>query len=240
MRFGGFAAVDDVSLGVQMQQIRAVIGPNGAGKSTLFSCLAGTLVPTAGRIHLDDTDITTLPVAGRARLGLVKSFQTTTVFPRMTVGENVAAAAIAVVGWSLADIVRLPGSRSDVAQRVTETLVEVNLIDRQDVAAEQLSHGQQRRLELGIALASGAKFLLLDEPTAGMGIDDIKDFKALILRLRERCGILLVEHNMDVVLGLSDRITVMAQGRMIFEGTPDEVRRDPDVRNAYLGRQHSC
>ncbi|HEY0219112.1 MAG TPA: ABC transporter ATP-binding protein [Afipia sp.] len=237
MQFGGFKAVDDVSLNIGSREVKAVIGPNGAGKSTLFSCLAGTLSPTSGRIYVGGVDLTNWEVARRARHGVVKSFQTTSIFQRMTVRDNVIAAAVGISSFSLLDMVRQPGSRRDIMMRVDEVLEEVRLVERQHDVAATLSHGQQRRLDMGLALACGATILLLDEPTAGMGVDDVADFKSLIKRLRKRCGILLVEHNMDIVLSLSDRITVMAHGKIICEGSPDEVRSDPVVRDVYLGRR---
>jgi branched-chain amino acid transport system ATP-binding protein len=235
--FGTFRAVDGVSLEISRHEVRAVIGPNGAGKSTLFSCLAGTLIPSSGSVRFNGEDVTHLPVQRRVKRGLVKSFQTTSVFPEMSVGHNVMAAALGVARWSLQDLLRTPASRPEIQANVERSLREVRLLDRSDTIASTLSHGEQRRLEIGIAVACGACILLLDEPTAGMGIDDIKDFIDLVGRLRESCGILLVEHNMNIVLGLSDRVTVMAQGKVICEGTPKDVCTDPLVRAAYLGRR---
>lgn len=235
--FGPFRAVDDVSLSLAQYEVKAVIGPNGAGKSTLFSCLAGTLKPTSGTVRFRGEDVTLLPVHRRVQKGLTKSFQTTSIFPSMTVMDNVLAAAVAVSPWSFADMILPPHRRSHVMAQVETALRDVGLLEHRNSLAATLSHGDQRKLEIGIALCSGASILLLDEPTAGMGIDDIKEFMDLVGRLRTRCGILLVEHNMNIVLGLSDRITVLAQGKVICEGTPDEVRRDTSVRNAYLGRR---
>ena len=235
--FGEFRAVDDVSLTIAQHEVKAVIGPNGAGKSTLFSCLAGILKPTNGHITLDDQDITSLPVHQRVQRGLVKSFQTTSIFPGASVAENAMMAVAAVSPWSLADFFISPWRQPQIRARVDCALNEVSLYDQRAVLAAELSHGDQRKLEIGLALACGASILLLDEPTAGMGIDDIKSFCALVGRLRRTCGILLVEHNMNIVLGVSDRITVLAQGRVICEGTPNEVRRNDAVRNAYLGRR---
>ena len=235
--FGAFRAVDSVSLTVKQGEIRAVIGPNGAGKSTLFSCLAGTLKPTTGRITFNGEDITSLPVNRRVQKGLVKSFQTTSIFPGLSVAENAMMAAIAVTQWSALDFLRSPWRQPRIQERVYQALDQVGLFDQKETIAATLSHGNQRKLEIGIALACGAGILLLDEPTAGMGIDDIKAFCALVERLRSTCGILLVEHNMNIVLGVSDRITVLAQGAIICEGRPDEVRSNDVVRNAYLGRK---
>jgi len=235
--FGAFRAVDGVSLKIMRHQVKAVIGPNGAGKSTFFSCLAGVLQPTAGRITYNGEDITSLPVYHRVQKGLVKSFQTTSIFQSMSVAENVMMAAAAVTPWSAADFFVSPWRKAAICDRVEQALDHVGLLDQRDTVAATLPHGDQRKLEIGLALASGASILLLDEPTAGMGVDDIKAFCELVERLRGSCGILLVEHNMNIVLGVSDRITVLAQGRVICEGTPDDVRRDEAVRNAYLGRR---
>jgi branched-chain amino acid transport system ATP-binding protein len=235
--FGSFTAVDGVSLEISRGEVKAVIGPNGAGKSTLFSCLGGTLIPSSGTVRFNGEDVTHLPVQRRVKRGLVKSFQTTSIFPEMSVWDNVLAAALGVARWSLQDLLRTPASRSEIQAKVEQALREVRLLDRSTRIASALSHGEQRRLEIGIAIACGASILLLDEPTAGMGIDDIRDFIELVGRLRESCGVLLVEHNMSIVLGLSDRVTVMAQGKVICEGTPQDVRTDPLVRAAYLGRR---
>lgn len=235
--FGAFRAVDNVSLSVAQREVKAVIGPNGAGKSTLFSCLAGTLKPTSGRITFNGEDVTSLPVYRRVQKGLVKSFQTTSIFPGMSVADNAMMAVVAVTSWSPTDYFRGPWRQPLVRDKVDDALEQVGLLDQRAAMAATLSHGDQRKLEIGIALACGASILLLDEPTAGMGIDDIKAFCVLIERLRGTCGILLVEHNMNIVLGVSDRITVLAQGAVICEGTPDDVRRNEAVRNAYLGRR---
>jgi branched-chain amino acid transport system ATP-binding protein len=235
--FGAFKAVDDVSVKLAPGEVKAIIGPNGAGKSTLFSCLAGTLMPDAGHIHLNGEDITYRSVEHRAGRGLVKSFQITSIFPQMTVWDNVLAAATGVARWHVMDLFRTSRSRPDIEIRAAEALKEVKLHHRRNVVSATLSHGEQRKLEVALALASGAEILLLDEPTAGMGIDDIREFVELVGRLRTRRGILLVEHNMDIVLGLSDRVTVMAHGKVICEGTPQQVRHDTIVREAYLGHR---
>lgn len=235
--FGNFQAVDGVSLSIRQYEVKAVIGPNGAGKSTFFSCLAGTLRSTSGKIYLNGADVTLLPVHRRVRRGLVKSFQTTSIFPEMTVEDNALTAAAAASDWTPADIFRNPWRKPALRDGVTQVLEEIGLDGQRSVVAAQLSHGDQRKLEIGIAIACGASILLLDEPTAGMGVDDVRDFMMLVERLRKRCGILLVEHNMSIVLGLSDRITVLAQGKVICEGSPADIRADRSVRAAYLGRR---
>ncbi len=235
--FGAFRAIDDVSLSLSQYEVKAVIGPNGAGKSTLFSCLGGTQSPSAGTIRFNGENVTYLPVHRRVQKGLVKSFQTTSIFPGMSVEENILTAAVAVSHWSIMDVVVSPGRRPDILARLEEVLRDTGLLEQRRILATSLSHGDQRKLEIAIALACGASILLLDEPTAGMGVDDIEDFMEVVRRLRQRCGILLVEHNMSIVLGLSDRVTVLAHGRVICDGPPDVVRRDPVVRQAYLGRR---
>jgi branched-chain amino acid transport system ATP-binding protein len=238
--FGTYRAVDGVSLRIDAGEVKAVIGPNGAGKSTLFSCIAGTLTASGGTVSLGATDITRCKPFLRVRLGLVKTFQTTSIFPQLTVRENVTAAAIGVARLSAADLWRCPSTRRDLTDRVEDSLGQVRLADRHATPAAALSHGEQRRLEIALALACGARILLLDEPTAGMGGDDIKAFGDLVEGLRARCAVLLIEHNMRIVLGISDHVTVMSQGRVLCAGTPREVRRDPLVRDAYLGRSKAC
>lgn len=190
--FGAFRAIDDVNLGISQYEVKAVIGPNGAGKSTLFSCLAGTVKPTVGCIRLNGEDVTSLPVHRRVQMGLVKSFQTTSIFPSMSVEDNILTAAVAVSRWSFADVVLSPRRRPQIVADVDEALSAVGLLDYRQSSAATLSHGDQRKLEIGIALACGADILLLDEPTAGMGIDDIKEFMNFVSRLRSRCGIFLL------------------------------------------------
>lgn len=230
--YGGLHAVEGVSLDVRAGEIHAVIGPNGAGKSTLFGCLAGSVRPNTGRIMLDGIDVTRLSARRRAQRGLAKSFQTTAIFPTLSVAENVQIASLGPL--SLAHFVQ-PLARCSSLGLVDSVLRKVGLWHRREAVADTLSHGEQRALELGIALACGGRILLLDEPTAGMGIDDIAGMKRLLAELRRDHGILLVEHNMSIVLGLSDRITVMQNGQVIARGTPRDIERNPVVRAAYLG-----
>ncbi len=235
--YGSFIAVQDVSLALYPNQIKAVIGPNGAGKSTFFSCIAGTAKPTSGSVILHEQDVTNLAVSRRVQQGLVKSFQTTSIFPEMTVEENIRAAVASVSNWHLRDVMFPAEDRADINDRTAAVIDDVGLHARRNVIAATLSHGEQRRLEVGLALACNARVLLLDEPTAGMSVDDIPAMIEFIGKLREKCSVLLVEHNMSIILSLSDRITVLAQGRMIAEGSADEIRQDPAVRAAYLGRK---
>ncbi|MFO1087210.1 MAG: ABC transporter ATP-binding protein [Reyranellaceae bacterium] len=223
-RFGGVVAVDGVSLDIAPGELHAVIGPNGAGKTTLISLLSGALAPNAGTILLDGRDITGLAMHRRVRLGLARSYQITSLFPNFTVLENLA---LAVQG---------AGGRHDLAHARAE-LEGIGLADRADRLAGALAHGERRQLELGLALATGAKILLLDEPMAGMAAEEAARIVGLIEALKGQRTILLVEHDMDAVFRLADRITTLVYGRVIASGAPDEIRRHPEVRRAYLGEE---
>lgn len=223
-RFGGVLAVDDVSLDLVEGELHAVIGPNGAGKTTLVHLLSGALPPSAGTILLDGRDITGLAMHRRVRLGLARSYQITSLFPNFSVLENVA---LAVQG---------AGGRHD-PERARAGLEAVGLANRADRRAGALAHGERRQLELGLALATGARILLLDEPMAGMAAEEAARIVGLIEALKGRRTIVLVEHDMDAVFRLADRITTLVYGRVIASGTPDEIRRDPEVRRAYLGEE---
>jgi branched-chain amino acid transport system ATP-binding protein len=227
-RFGGVLAVDDVSLDLAEGELHAVIGPNGAGKTTLIHLLSGALRPSAGTVMLDGRDITGLAMHRRVRLGLARSYQITSVFPNFTVLENLALA--------------LQGSgqgrgRPDDRDRALAELDAVGLGNRADQLAGALAHGERRRLELGLALATGARILLLDEPMAGMGPEEAARILSLLEALKRRRTILLVEHDMDAVFRLADRISTLVYGRVIASGAPDEIRRHPEVRRAYLGEE---
>jgi branched-chain amino acid transport system ATP-binding protein len=223
-RFGGVVAVDGVSLDIAPGELHAVIGPNGAGKTTLISLLSGALAPNAGTILLDGRDITGLAMHRRVRVGLARSYQITSLFPNFTVLENLA---LAVQG---------AGGRHDLAHARAE-LEGIGLADRADRLAGALAHGERRQLELGLALATGAKILLLDEPMAGMAAEEAARIVGLIEALKGQRTILLVEHDMDAVFRLADRITTLVYGRVIASGAPDEIRRHPEVRRAYLGEE---
>ncbi|MFO1161858.1 MAG: ABC transporter ATP-binding protein [Reyranellaceae bacterium] len=223
-RFGGVLAVDDVSLDLFDGELHAIIGPNGAGKTTLIHLLSGALRPSAGTIALDGSDITGLAMHRRVRLGLARSYQITSVFPNFTVLENVALAIQGAVGT---------GDRT----RARAELDAVGLAPRADQLAGALAHGERRQLELGVALATGARVLLLDEPMAGMGPEESARIVGLIEGLKRRRTILLVEHDMQAVFRLADRISTLVSGRVIASGAPDEIRRHPEVRRAYLGEE---
>jgi branched-chain amino acid transport system ATP-binding protein len=233
--FGALAALANVSLAVRPGEIFSVIGPNGAGKSTLFNVISGLHVPTRGRVRFRGEDITGLPPEALNRRGLAKTFQITNIFPEISVHENVrvAAQSRAAVSGRLASLWRLP----DVEEAVTDLLGAFGLLGRRDELAENLSHGEQRYLEICLALATRPALLLLDEPTAGMTPGETKDATALIRAIVQERGLtlLLIEHDMSVVMGISDRIAVLHFGQKIAEGTPEEIRNDPRVIDAYLG-----
>jgi len=233
-RFGGLAATDGASLDVRAGEVHALIGPNGAGKTTLIHQIAGSLAPDAGRIVFDGADVTALPMAKRVHAGLARSYQITNVFGRLPVLDNLALAVQARSGGSLRfwRPARSERARYDEAAAVAE---RVGLAHKLERLANELSHGEQRQLEVGLALATNPKLLLLDEPMAGMGPDETARLLTLLQSLRGGLTLVLVEHDMDVVFQLADRISTLVSGRVIACGTPDEIRAHPDVRRAYLG-----
>ncbi len=235
-RFGGVVATDDVSLDVRAGEIHALIGPNGAGKTSLIAQLAGSISSDGGTIVFDGNDVTRLPTHERVRRGLVRSFQITRLFRNFSVLENVALAVQAGDGSSLSfwRPVRAERALFDAARAVLD---EVGLGARADVRADRLAHGEQRALEVALALATRPKLLLLDEPMAGTGPEESQRMVALIERLRSRATVLLVEHDVDAVFRLADTVSVLVNGRVIASGAPDAVRNDPAVITAYLGEE---
>ena len=233
-RFGGLLATDQVDLDVVEGETYAIIGPNGAGKTTLIGQLAGELRPDAGAIQFAGRDVTRLDAPLRSRLGLARSFQITSIFPDFSALANVALAVQAHAGGSFRFWRPAAGERSltDPARAVLES---VGLGGRADVLAANLAHGEQRQLEIAMALATKPRLLLLDEPVAGMGLDESQRMVRFLGTLKGHVTIVLVEHDMDAVFTLADRISVMVYGKIIATGTPREVRGNPDVRRAYLG-----
>jgi branched-chain amino acid transport system ATP-binding protein len=235
-RFGGLAVTDGVSLAVASGSIHAVIGPNGAGKTTLIHQISGTLRPDAGRILFGGRDITGLPVQRRARLGLARSFQITSVVPGFTALENAALAVQARSGSSFR-FLRAAASEAALNRDAMAALDQLGLAGRAGVPAGALSHGERRQLELAIALAMRPRLLLLDEPLAGAGPEETERLVGILRGLRGRYTILLVEHDMQAVFALADRISVLAEGRVIATGTAAGIRSDAEVRAAYLGEE---
>ena len=233
--FGALTAVNGVTLSVESGTLHSIIGPNGAGKTTLFNLLTGTFAPTSGKIIFDQEEVTGTPAHGVAHLGLARSYQRTTVFPAFSLLDNVWVSAFATnrswqgVAWRKID--RFP----EVTERARQALADVGLIDKQHHLAREISHGEQRQLELAIALAAAPRVLLLDEPAAGLSPDETRKMVALVRALKGRYTIVLIEHKMDIIMSVSDRISVMHFGSLIAEGTPEEIQRNPEVRRAYLG-----
>jgi branched-chain amino acid transport system ATP-binding protein len=237
-RFGGILATDNLSLDVISGELHAIIGPNGAGKTTLISQLTGQLLPNSGTIHFAGQDITRLPAWRRSALGLARSFQITSLLPDFTASDNVALAAQAHDGHSF----RFWGSarkEQHLRQAAQSALARVGLADRADTLVSKLSHGEQRELELAVALATKPQLLLLDEPMAGLGTTESARMVKLLQELRREATIVLVEHDMEAVFALADRITVLVYGRVIASDVPAAIRGNEEVRRAYLGEQHA-
>src|SRR5438128_4603627 len=236
-RFGGLTATNDVSLAVAPGELHAIIGPNGAGKTTLISQLTGQLMPNSGAIHFAGRDVTGVPAYQRSRLGLARSFQITSLLKDFTAIDNVAIAAQAHDGHSFRfwGAARKEKHLRDAAQAA---LTRVGLAKRADVPVSELSHGEQRELELAVALATKPQLLLLDEPMAGLGVTESARMVALLKELRKEVTIVLVEHDMEAVFALADRITVLVYGRVIASDVPDAIRKHEEVKRAYLGEQH--
>jgi len=233
-RFGGIVATDDVILNVAPGELHAIIGPNGAGKTTLIAQLSGQLSPDSGRIRFNGRDITGLPMHKRSARGLARSFQITSLFLDLSVLDNVALAVQAHAGHSF-HFWRDARKERDLREPARAALERVGLIDRADRPAAALSHGEHRLLELAMALAGNPRMLLLDEPMAGLGPEESARMVEMLRALKKDFTILLVEHDMEAVFALADRITVLVYGRVIASGTPDEIRANDQVREAYLG-----
>jgi branched-chain amino acid transport system ATP-binding protein len=237
-RFGGIVATDNISLDVARGELHAIIGPNGAGKTTLISQLTGQLLPDSGAIYLAGADITRVPAYRRSALGLARSFQITSLLLDFSALDNVALAAQAHDGHSF----HFWGNARKVThlrKTAQAALDRVGLGNRAEMLVSRLSHGEQRELELAVALATKPQLLLLDEPMAGLGITESARMVKLLQELRREVSIVLVEHDMDAVFALADRISVLVYGRVIASGQPSEIRQNEEVKRAYLGDQHA-
>jgi branched-chain amino acid transport system ATP-binding protein len=238
-RFGGIVATDDVAFNVEQGELHAVIGPNGAGKTTLIAQLSGQLRPDTGRVRFAGNNITALPVYRRSALGLARSFQITSLFLDFSVLDNVALAVQAHSGHSFR-FWRNARSENDLRVPARAALARVGLSERADVPASALSHGEHRQLELAMALAGSPRLLLLDEPMAGLGPEESARMVVMLRALKSDVTILLVEHDMEAVFALADRITVLVYGRVIASGAPADIRANRQVRDAYLGEQEAA
>ncbi len=232
--FGGVVATDSVSLGVDAGELHAIIGPNGAGKTTLIAQLSGDLTPDAGHVVFNGKDITTVPTHRRSHFGLARSFQITSVFMGLSVIDNVALAVQAHDGHSFR-FWQPATTEARLRKPALEVLEKVGLANRAGTIASAMSHGERRQLEIAMALATDPSLLLLDEPMAGMGVEESAAMVKILQSLKGEKTILLVEHDMDAVFALADRISVLVYGRIIATGKPEDIRKNADVRSAYLG-----
>ena len=234
--FGGLQAVREASLSIEPGAFHSIIGPNGAGKTTLFNMMSGAIRPTTGRIFFKERDITGVPLHRVAQLGIGRAYQITSLFPGLTVQENVRLSAQARGNDSF-KLWQHSANLRRYLDRAEEVIALVGLAGREQMLASALSHGDKRKLELALLLAGDPELLLLDEPTAGMAAEQVPELMAIIRRVRQQGGrtIILVEHRMDVVMAVSDRITVMHHGAVLAEGTPREIATDQRVQQAYLG-----
>jgi branched-chain amino acid transport system ATP-binding protein len=237
-RFGGVVASDNVVLDVAPGELHAIIGPNGAGKTTLIGQLTGEIVPDAGRVHFEGRDITALPVYDRSLIGLARSFQITSLFPNFTALQNVALAVQAHAGHSF-HFWRDARTEAALREPARAALDRVGIGHRADAVVARMSHGEHRQIELAMALATRPRMLLLDEPMAGLGPDESARMVRTLRELKRELTILLIEHDMEAVFALADRITVLVYGRVIASGDPASIRANAEVRQAYLGEQEA-
>jgi branched-chain amino acid transport system ATP-binding protein len=238
-KFGALAAVLDVNFSIEEGTIHSIVGPNGAGKTTFFNLLTGLLKPTSGSILFRGLEVTGLPVHQISRLGLSRSFQITNVMRNITVFENIRLAAQSRGGKNF-HFFTSPEKLTDVNRKTFEMLEKVRLIDVQNEPADNLSHGELRQLEIGMALATDPSLMLLDEPTAGMAMDETQNTVKLIKEIAENVTILLIEHDMDMVFTISDKISVFHYGKLLITDTPEKVSANEEVQNAYLGGETAC
>jgi branched-chain amino acid transport system ATP-binding protein len=236
-KFGNLTAVSDVSMRVESGELRAIIGPNGAGKTTFFNLITGFFPPTAGEIFMDGQNISRVPAATRVKMGMGRTFQITEIFPELTVRENTRIAVETGLGFSLRAWLSA-AEKKRVADASEEVMTMANLTSKADRLVGELSHGDQRSAEIAMALALKPSLLLLDEPTAGMGDEETYQVTGLVRRLHRdsKYTIVLIEHDMRVVFHLADRISVLAEGKLLAEGTPEEISANEHVQNAYLGK----
>ncbi len=239
LNYGAFAALGSVDLKIKRGSIHTVIGPNGAGKTTLFHCLTGERKPSAGRISFSGKDLTRQPPHKRVASGMSRSFQITSLFQDLSVRENLRLASQGRDGLAALAFWYSDTHRKQHLEKADEILDRIKLTAQANTSAGELSHGQQRVLEVGMALCGDPELLLLDEPTSGMGVDDIPIMTRLISDLGQDHTVMLIEHNMRLVMSISDRITVMHQGNILIEGDPEQVRGDERVKKAYLGESGS-
>ena len=232
VRFGGLTALSQINFEIARDEVRAIIGPNGAGKSTFFNCLTGVLRPTSGRILFNGDDITGLPSNMISQKGIARSYQITNILPNASVLENVRIAAQSRRhGWNM---IAHHSAFADINEKAQTALASVGLLDKAEELASNLSHGAQRNLEIGIALATEPQLLCLDEPTAGMSAAETRETMDLVKKIGKNLTILIVEHDMEVVMQLCDRITVLHYGEILAEGTPAEIQQNPRVLEVYL------
>jgi branched-chain amino acid transport system ATP-binding protein len=236
-RFGGLHAVRDVDLEVHAGERRAILGPNGAGKTTLFNAIAGEVPPTSGTVELFGTDVTALPARARPALGLTRTFQTSRLFLGLTVEDNLYLAVLGIESGHLRPL-RLPGRDGALRRRAREVAESVGIAGRLGELARNLSHGEQRQLEIGMALAGSPKLIMLDEPAAGLARAERVALTQMLLGLDRGITLILIDHDMDVALTVAEYVTMMHDGRVIVEGTPAEIRANELVHDLYLGRTH--
>jgi branched-chain amino acid transport system ATP-binding protein len=236
-RFGNLIAIDDVSLTIKPGELRAIIGPNGAGKTTFFNLVSGLFAPTSGAILFSGRDVTALAPEQRVARGMARTFQITEIFPELSVAENIRVAVEIAAGYRLRPWLGR-AARAGVEKRIAELLAMGGLEEKKDTRVGALSHGDQRAAEIMMSLALRPRLLMLDEPTAGMGDQETYDIARLVRRLHRQEGltIMLIEHDMRVVFNLADRIMVLAEGRVLAEGTPQEIADSDKVQAAYLGK----
>ena len=235
-RYGGLLVTDDVSLAIRTGELHAVIGPNGAGKTTLINQLSGELFSNQGKVLFSGKDVSSLPIHRRAQMGLLRSYQITSIFEDFSVRENAVLAALGAKEHAFHFWRPMLGRRA-LVRVAEEALQAAGLTARAAMPAADLAYGERRQLELAMALAAQPKFLLLDEPMAGMSVQESGAVVNLLKGLKGRYSILLIEHDMEAVFALADRITVLVYGRVMFTGTPDEIRDNPDVKAIYLGEE---